>query len=231
MRRRYAPLHIPHHLVHRGNDRCLVFLTDEDRRSYLACLAHACQKYACNVHAYVLMDNHVHLLATATVEGGLSRMMQWLGARHTTCINESRGRTGTLWQGRYFSSTVTSERYFLLCQRYIELNPVRAGMVTSAAEFSWSSFSYNALGHPNALLTEHEIYRRLGASTHARRTVYRELIESSLADSDVMAIRKAIQSRRPLADPEDAQPALRRGRPRKVGPEPLSGDEQLEIQL
>src|SRR4029453_17360511 len=122
MRRRYAPAQVPHHLVHRGNDRCCVFQTDEQRISYLSCLSHARWKYQCCIHAYVLMDNHVHLLATAAGHCGISRMMQWLGARYTTTFNESQGRTGTLWEGRFYSSSILSERYFLICQRYIELN-------------------------------------------------------------------------------------------------------------
>ncbi len=231
MRRRYAPRRIPHHLVHRGNDRCRVFLTDEQRIGYLSCLLHASRKYQCRIHAYVLMDNHVHLLATGAVDSGLSRMMQWLGARHTTSFNESQGRTGTLWEGRFYSSAITSERYFLICQRYIELNPVRAGLVADAAGFPWSSFAHNALGLLDPLLAEHEIYRRLGPTRQTQCEAYRALFATSLHETDLITIRTAIDGRKVLCDPPDAPPRPRRGRPRKLEQESHPVDGQLKIRL
>jgi putative transposase len=231
MRKRYAPQQYPHHIVHRGNDRCPVFLTHEHRTCYLACLAHASRKYQCNVHAYVLMTNHVHLLATAAVDGGLSRMMQWLGARYTSAFNADTDRTGTLWEGRFYSSAITSERCFLLCQRYIELNPVRAGIVLRAQDFAWSSHAHNALGQPNPLLVEHEIYCRLGGSRQARCEAYRQLFGVPLDKQDLSAIRTAIRTRGCLADPADAPPVKRRGRPRRPMQKPEAGDDQLEIRL
>lgn len=227
MRRRYAPRQVPHHLVQRGNDRCRVFPGDEQRISYLSCLSHASRKYQCGIHAFVLMDNHVHLLATSALEGGLSRMMQWLGARYTTSFNEGQGRTGTLWEGRFYSSAITSERYFLVCQRYIELNPVRAGLVADAAEFAWSSYAHNALGRPNPLLAEHEIYRGLGPTRQARCEAYRALFGASLPEADLAAIRVAIQGRRTLGD----SPEPRRRRTRKQGQESDPADGQLGIRL
>jgi putative transposase len=231
MRRRYAPRQVPHHLVHRGNDRCCVFQTDEQRISYLSCLSHASRKYRCDIHAYILMDNHVHLLATAAVDGGLSGMMQWLGARYTTSFNEAQGRTGTLWEGRFYSSPITSERYFLICQRYIELNPVRAGLVAHASKFAWSSYAHNALGRLNPLLSEHEIYRRLGPTRQTRCEAYRALFAASLQETDLATIRMAIHSRKVLCDPLDAKPTPRRGRPAKQKPGSDPADTQLKIQL
>jgi REP-associated tyrosine transposase len=231
MRRRYAPGQVPHHLVHRGNDRCCVFQTDEQRISYLSCLSHARWKYQCCIHAYVLMDNHVHLLATAAVHCGISRMMQWLGARYTTSFNESQGRTGTLWEGRFYSSSILSERYFLICQRYIELNPVRAGLVAGPADFAWSSYAHNALGRLNPLLSEHEIYRRLGPTRQTRCEAYRALFAASLQETDLATIRMTIHSRKVLCDPLDAKPTPRRGRPAKQKPESDPADAQLKIRL
>ncbi len=177
------------------------------------------------------MDNHIHVLATAAVDGGLSRMMQWLGARYTTSFNESQDRTGTLWEGRFYSSSITTERYFLICQRYIELNPVRAGLVADASEYAWSSYGHNALGRPDPLLTEHEIYRRLGPTPQAQCAAYRALFAASLQETDVATIRMAIHNRNALCDPLDALPKPRRGRPGREKPESEPLDGQLEIRL
>ena len=231
MRKRHAPRQLPHHLVHRGNDRCRIFYTDDQRISYLSFLSHASRKYQCAIHAYVLMDNHVHLLASAAVDGGLSRMMQWLGARYTTSFNEGQGRTGTLWEGRFYSSPIMSERYFLVCQRYIELNPVRGGVVPDAGEFAWSSYAHNALGWPNPLLTAHQIYRRLGLTRQAQCDTYRGLFaRAPLQQDDLATIRTAIHRRRALGDLTDIPREARRGRPRKQSHDPPV-DRQLKIRL
>ncbi len=117
---------VPQHVIQRGNNRTACFFDPADYTFYLECLGEAAQKARCAVHAYVLMTNHVHLLVTAEVPGGLSLMMQSLGRRYVRYVNRLYGRTGTLWEGRFKSSLVESERYFLTCSRYIELNPVRA---------------------------------------------------------------------------------------------------------
>jgi putative transposase len=162
------------------------------------------------------MDNHVHILATPCHAGSLSRMMQWAAARYTFTYNDAQSRTGTLWEGRFFSSAITSERYLLLCQRYIELNPVRAGIAIDPVEYRWSSHAHNALGSRDSLVTEHELYRRLGPTTAERCTTYRALFRCELPDADLAAIRTAINSRRCLGDLPGNLEAKKPGRPRKA---------------
>ena len=135
---------VPQHLIQRGNNRLACFFDDNDRYRYLEWLAVAAAKYGGAVHAYVLMTNHVHLLATGHEKGALGRMMQSLGRRYVRYVNSRYRRSGTLWEGRYKSSLVDSDQYLLTCYRYIELNPVRAFLVTTPGDYRWSSFNCNA---------------------------------------------------------------------------------------
>jgi len=135
---------VAQHVVQRGNNREPCFFAEADYQFYLECLAESATKYACQLHAYVLMTNHVHLLVTPENESSLSGMMQSLGRRYVRYVNHTYKRTGTLWEGRYKSSLVQSENYLLTCSRYIELNPVRANMVETPAEYRWSSYGHNA---------------------------------------------------------------------------------------
>jgi REP-associated tyrosine transposase len=127
---------VAHHVIQRGNNRGACFFGDADRRFYLKCLEHAAQHRRCEVHAYVLMSNHVHLLVTPLDPGALGAMMQELSGRYVRVINRIQARTGTLWEARFRSSLVDSENYLLVCQRYIELSPVRAGLVDDPAAFT-----------------------------------------------------------------------------------------------
>src|SRR5438309_11554639 len=146
---------VPLHVIQRGNHRALCFLADGDRHMYLKFLGDAAARHRCSVHAYVLMPNHVHLLVTPTEPGAVAAMMQDLGRRYVRLFNDIHARTGTLWEGRYKAAMIDTERYFLICQRYIELNPVRAGMVTAPADYPWSSHRHYAYGTNNALVTPH----------------------------------------------------------------------------
>lgn len=231
VRRRFAPPRLPQHVVHRGNDRGSVFKSDDDRANYLDCLMHAARRYECALHAYVLMDNHVHILATPSAAGALSRLMQWTASRYTIAFNDQHVRSGTLWEGRFFSSAITSERYFMVCQLYIELNPVRAGLVGSPAEFGWSSYAHNALGIRNPLITEHELYRRLSANLEERRSAYRALFDPATPEVDLAAIRAALNGRHWLGDPPADLAGTKRGRPSKVSPDNSSSKDQDEIPL
>lgn len=231
VRRRFAPPRLPQHVVHRGNDRGNVFKSNHDRANYLDCLMRATRRYECALHAYVLMDNHVHILATPDTAGALSRMMQWTASRYTIAFNDQHVRSGTLWEGRFFSSAITSERYLMVCQRYIELNPVRACLVGSPAEFGWSSYAHNALGIRNPLITEHELYRRLSANPEERCSAYRALFDPITPEADLAAIRAALNGRHWLGDPPADLAARKRGRPRKVSPENSPSKDQHEIQL
>jgi putative transposase len=185
---------VAHHVIQRGNNRAACFFGDADRRYYLKCLEEAAGRRGCEIHAYVLMGNHVHLLVTPAEPGALGAMMQDLGGRYVRVINRIHARTGTLWEARFRSSVVDSENYLLVCQRYIELNPVRAGLARDPAAYPWSSHSYYAAGRASRLITEHPVYRRLGLSSAERRTAYLALFTEALDDRVVERIRAAINS-------------------------------------
>jgi putative transposase len=179
------------HVIQRGNNREPIFAAEEDYRCYLDCLKKAAQAHGLPIHAYGLMTNHVHLLATPDYEESLPRTLQSVGRRYVQYFNYTYRRTGTLWEGRYRATVIDSERYLLTCMRYIELNPMRAGMVEHPVDYPWSSFSANAQGAPDALLTHHEMYRRLGRSDGERQAQYWKLFHAQLSKADVEAIRDA----------------------------------------
>jgi putative transposase len=216
---------VAHHVVQRGNNRSACFFGDADRRFYLKCLEEAARRRRCDVHAYVLMGNHVHLLVTPNEAGALGAMMQDLSGRYVRVINRIHARTGTLWEARFRSSLVDSENYVLVCQRYIELNPVRAGMVSHPAAYPWSSHSYYAAGCGSRLIAEHPVYRRLGLNALERRTAYLALFADALGEPVLKYIRAALNSDSALGGEaflEDAEAKLgrsvrlpRRGRPAK----------------
>ena len=197
---------IPQHIIQRGNDRQACFFEDEDRDTCLFLFEEAAADTDCEIHAYVLMTNHVHLLATPRTAHGIPRMMQHLGRRYVQQINACYRRTGTLWEGRYKATVVNSDEYVLQCYRYIELNPVRAGMERSPAIHRWSSYRHNALGDIEAFLVPHETYRSLGRSPQARQLIYRLLVDEGLADIQIKEIRQATQRAWPLGNAQfDAQ--------------------------
>ena len=152
---------IPVHAIQRGNNRQAIFFDEADYRLYLGWLKAAAEKYSCQIHAYVLMTNHVHILITPAHRDSLSRLFQYVGRYYVSYVNNTYGRTGTLWEGRYKASIVEEESYLLSCYRYIELNPVTAGMVASPEAYPWSSFRCNGLGVTDELVVPHEIYLSL----------------------------------------------------------------------
>jgi len=170
---------MPQHVTQRGNNRQPCFFNDDDYRFYLECLQDAAEKYACLVHAYILMTNHVHILATPEKAMGLSRMMQSVGRRYVQYINYYYNRTGTLWEGRYKSCLIDADDYLFTCYRYIELNPVRAGMVTHPADYPWSSYQCNALGKPDPLIQPHANYKALGDTKTCRASRYKQIFHDS----------------------------------------------------
>jgi putative transposase len=197
------------HLIQRGNNRGACFVDDEDRKRYVAALLHASERAHCEIHAYVLMTNHVHLLVTAGDAGAPARMMQGLGRIYVQHFNERYERTGTLWEGRYRSAMIDSETYFLQCSRYVEMNPVRAGLVVTPGEWRWSSFRSNADGQPDALVRRHPVYLALGHTATARREAYRTLFTTPLAPPVVDAIRRATNKGRALGFDEQRPPSPR----------------------
>ena len=170
------------HVIQRGNNKARIFESARDSALYLEWLGEAAATYGLAVHAYVLMTNHIHLLCSLANKNSLARTMQSLGIRYTRYFNAAQTRTGTLWEGRFRSCVIDSDAYFIGCSRYIEMNPVRAGLAPSPDVYRWSSYKANALGRADALLTRHETYLRLGSDDEARRSAYRAVFdESSLA--------------------------------------------------
>ena len=183
---------VPQHVIQRGNNRQPCFFAHADFQLYLNYLADAAERESCQVHAYVLMTNHVHLLVTPCDDHSIAHMMQRLGQRYVRTVNRIHKRTGTLWEGRYRASLVESERYLLTCMRYIELNPVRAGMVEDPSGYRWSSYRANAQNERNDVLTPHELYLRISATASSRCEAYRELFRSHIGQMPVDAIRDAL---------------------------------------
>ncbi len=175
----------PHHVIQRGAGRSAVFLDAEDHQMFLRYLKDAARQFKVALHAYVLMSNHVHLLATPSDLTGLARTMQWIGRYYVPYFNRKYDRSGTLWQGRYKAAVIDSERYFLICSRYIELNPVRAGVVGAAGEYPWSSYRHHVGAAHDPLITEHSLYWSLGNTPFAREAAYQCLIDETLSARDV----------------------------------------------
>lgn len=189
------------HLVQRGIDRGACFFRDEDRLHYLALLAELAPALGCAVHAYVLMTNHVHLLVTPSRADALSRLMRHLNQRYVQAVNRAYLRSGTLWEGRFRSCLVDSEAYVLACQRYIELNPVRAGIVRDARDYPWSSHRMNVSTLPSKLLTPHELFFALAADAPGRAAAYRSLFIEDMPETVIADIRRATAGSYALGSP------------------------------
>lgn len=211
--RLYLP-DIPAHIVQRGNNREPCFFAEDDYRFYLDRLARALKRYQVKLHAYVLMTNHVHLLMTPADESGISKVMSLLGQHYVQYINRTYRRSGTLWEGRHKSSLIQTEEYLLLCYRYIELNPVRAGMVESPQDYPWSSYRHHAWGEKSLLVADHELYWQLGENNEERQFAYRELFKTQLLERDLHTISHAVHYNYPLGNArfkEQIEDTLKRG--------------------
>lgn len=200
--RRFHLPSIPQHIVQRGNNRQACFLVEEDYTEYVGRLAAAARKFGVAIHAYALMSNHVHLLASPSSAGGIAKMMQAVGGGYVRCFNTRHHRTGTLWDGRYFSSLVGGDSYFWNCHRYIELNPVRAGMVGRPGDYRWSSHARNAHGRPDPLVSPHPAYMALGSSGDAAQRAYRQFFETMLPEETIEEIRRQLHRERAFGDEE-----------------------------
>lgn len=181
----------PQHIIQRGNNREPIVLQEKDFRLYLTCLKEAAEKHELAIHAYVLMTNHLHLLVTPETETSVPKTMQSLGRRYVQYFNSNYKRTGTLWEGRYRATLIDSEQYLLICSRYIELNPVRAGMIENPQSYPWSSYAHNALGNEDSLVKEHSVYRQLGRNPADRESAYRALFRGYISKDDLTNIREA----------------------------------------
>jgi putative transposase len=216
---RLAAAGLPHHVIQRGNDRQAVFREDADYMRYLGWLREVASAQGLAVHAYVLMPNHVHLLVTPPTDSALSKAMQSLGRRYVRWFNDKYGRTGTLWEGRFRASVIDADRYLLACSRYIELNPVRAGIVAAPELYRWSSCAHHAGMRVDPLVTDHPLVWALGNTPFERQLAYRRLFEADLAPEVLDALRSATNRGRALGVAVDGAAAMTlarpRGRPRK----------------
>lgn len=170
----------PHHIIQRGNNRQVIFADAHDFESMRALLADSARKFGVAVHAYVLMDNHFHLLATPPTAEALPLMMQAVGRSYVRSFNNRHGRSGTLWEGRYRSTLIESERYLLACMVYIDLNPVRAGLVAQPADWRWSSHAHSVGQRADPLVTPHALFWALGNTPFAREAAYGELVHAGI---------------------------------------------------
>jgi len=178
----------PHHVIQRGNNRQAIFATAADRQMMLDLLDENARKFAVAIHAYVLMDNHFHLLATPQTADGLPQMMQAVGRRYVRYFNDNQQRSGTLWEGRYKSTLIQTERYLLACMAYIDLNPVRAGMVAQARDYPWSSHGHYIGLRTDKLLTPHPLVWALGNTPFAREAAYAELVQAGISAGQQQAL-------------------------------------------
>ena len=228
---RLAVAGYPHHLIQRGNNRAAIFLDDEDRARYLGLLRAAATAAGVALHAYVLMTNHVHLLATPAAGDALSRMMQALGRNYVGWFNHRHGRSGTLWEGRFRSGLVEGDAHLLGCMRYIELNPVRAGIVRAPADYRWSSARHHLGLGADPLLTDHALFWSLGNTPFEREAAWREFLGQPVAAAEVREFTAAclrgaaVGSAAFLArmNAETGRPVVpaQRGRPRRPDSVPI----------
>jgi len=222
---RYFIPDIPQHVITRGVDRQAVFFHEQDYTLYLEALQKAAAMHNCLIHAYVLMTNHVHLLVTPERERSLPLMIQAMGRAYVQRLNARYNRTGTLWEGRYKAGLVQHDGYLLACQRYIELNPVRAGLVLAPGEYRYSSYAHHAIGTDDPLVTSHACYLDLHIEPSARRQAYRALFNDTLTKELLAKIRKNTNAGSIIGDNRfrrqietmlnRAVPTGKRGRPKK----------------
>jgi len=218
----------PQHIIQRGNNRQAIFAAEVDYQYFRDAIIEAAGRFGLAIHAYVWMTNHIHLLATPTDTDSISKTFQSAGRKYVQYFNYTHKRSGTLWEGRYRATVVDSEQYMLSVMRYIELNPVRAGMVAHPRDYPWSSHRHYAYGEsgPNLnWLIAPDQYQNIGRTDEARRQGYRDLFKASIDEDDLAAIRDSVHKGWALGDDRfkamieklgerRAGPAVR-GRPRK----------------
>ena len=220
--------HVAHHILQSGNDRQLVFRAPEDYQRFLVWLRESAREFKVAVHAYVLMPDHLHLLATPTTAEGLAQMMQKVGRYYVPWFNARYQRSGSLFQGRFKTALIEAERYFLLCSRYVESNPVRAQVTAELADYPWSSYRHHAGLQSDPVITDHTLYWALGNTPFQREAAYIELSRPMLSSAEKASIDAAVLKGWPLgsdAFKTELQARARRqvlpakrGRPFKVGP-------------
>ncbi len=193
---------IPHHIIQRGNNRQPIFATADHYEDLLTLLADNAQKFGVAIHSYVLMSNHFHLLATPQTEDALPQMMQAVGRRYVRHFNDSQGRSGTLWEGRYKSTLIQTDRYLLACMVYIDLNPVRAGMVAEPGNYAWSSYRHYAGLRNDKLVTPHPLFWELGNTPFAREAAYADLVRAGITAEQQGDLTRSALSGWALGEPD-----------------------------
>jgi len=217
--------HQPHHIVQFGVDKQTIFREPDDYSTFLNWLRDAAKLYKVAIHAYVLMPNHLHVLATPVDDEGLARMMQWVGRHYVPYFNKKYGRSGTLWASRFKAVALEAASYLLKCSHYIEGNPVRSGIVIDAVDYAWSSYAHHSGLRQDPLITEHAVYWSLGNTPFERDAAYRRMMEHGLSQKELMELRDTVNKGWVLGSPafkkmletelnRRVQPA-KRGRPRK----------------
>jgi len=182
---------LPHHVIQRGNNRQAIFAAAADYRFLLELLEQQAKKFEVLLHAYVLMSNHFHLLVTPQTPDGLPKMMQAVGRSYVRYFNDSQQRSGTLWEGRYKSTVVQADRYFLACMAYIDLNPVRAGLTALPQDYPWSSHLHYTGARQDRLITPHALYWELGNTPFAREAAYAQLVQTGINPVQQAALTEA----------------------------------------
>jgi putative transposase len=178
----------PHHIIQRGNNRQAIFARSADYETLLGMFEEHARKTGVAIHAYVLMSNHFHLLATPEGSQAIPQLMQAVGRRYVRYFNQRQARSGTLWEGRYKSTLIQAERYLMACMVYIDLNPVRAGLVPEPGVYPWSSYAHYIGRRNDHLITPHPLYWELGNTPFARDAAYAEMVQSGITGQQQRAL-------------------------------------------
>jgi putative transposase len=212
---------LSHHVIHRGNNRCSIFVDDHDRRRFLSLLGSVARESDVDVHGYVLMRTHHHLLVTARHQDALPHMMQVFGGNYVRYFNKRYQRTGTLWEGRYRASLIGDQRYWLTCLRYIEMNPVRACVVVSPEQYEWSSSRAHTRCQGDPLLTPHRLYEQLGPDAASRASQWSAFCGHPTSEAELSLFRNSTLRGRGLGMPADDQNADNDHIPNPAPPHPI----------
>ena len=222
---RYTVKNQPQHIIQRGLDGQDIFIDNDDFLFYWKCLCDAAKANNLKVHAYILMPDHVHLLASPGAENSIPKTLQSLGRRYVQYFNDNYGSSGTLWEGRYRATIIDSNEYLITCSRYLELNGVRAGLVEHPEEYDWSSYAHNALGQEDLLISEHRVYKKLATWMKPACQIYQSLFNNRIGAAELEMIRESTNKGWALGDQKFARKIeklggrraspLPRGRPRK----------------
>ncbi|MDD5688182.1 MAG: transposase [Elusimicrobia bacterium] len=179
---RFNPSNSYFHIVSRGNNRQKVFIEDEDYEFFLRIVEKCIEKFKWKVHHYVLMNNHYHLIIFNSEHGNLSDGVKYLNQSYVQYFRKKYGGCGHLWQDRFRSFVVENGIYLLECGRYIELNPIRAGLVKDAKEYKWSSYMFYAFTKSNVLVQRSPEYIGLSENIFNRQKLYIEFIKDGLRE-------------------------------------------------